>query len=183
MHVNALPFSPFGKCPGRGGVVSLNWSDSDVEDKTVKQIVWVRRVSILYCNRSIFEKECPLCSRAFALLFVQGLCKGHSFPLPSPAGDSFPGGSSPFLSGYVSSGLAGSAPHHGGPAPMASDPSFRAPTPSNLQMAQLWASHPHEGNVPRRPVAIRAHVEPRRGVRSRRSGALPDVIPLERIEF
>ncbi|KAG5854512.1 hypothetical protein ANANG_G00038610 [Anguilla anguilla] len=63
--------------------------------------------------------------------------------LHSHHGDAFPGGSSPFLSSYVSGGLASSAPH-GSPAPMASDPSFRAPTPSNLQMAQLWASHPHE---------------------------------------
>ncbi|KAG9349796.1 hypothetical protein JZ751_026149, partial [Albula glossodonta] len=60
-------------------------------------------------------------------------------------GDAFPGGSSPFLSSYVSSGLPGSSAPHGTPAPMTSDPSFRAPTPSNLQMAQLWASHPHEG--------------------------------------
>ncbi|KAG7459991.1 hypothetical protein MATL_G00216470 [Megalops atlanticus] len=77
---------------------------------------------------------------------------GHSAPLhtgkylPSAInlhshhGDAFPGGSTPFLSGYVSS----SNPH-GGPAPMTSDPSFRAPNPTNLQMAQLWASHLHEG--------------------------------------
>ncbi|KAG5831871.1 hypothetical protein ANANG_G00284680 [Anguilla anguilla] len=60
--------------------------------------------------------------------------------LRSHHGDAFPVGSSPFLGGYVSS----SNPH-GGPAPMTSDPSFRAPNPTNLQMAQLWASHLHEG--------------------------------------
>ncbi|XP_051569961.1 trinucleotide repeat-containing gene 18 protein-like isoform X2 [Myxocyprinus asiaticus] len=52
--------------------------------------------------------------------------------------DSFPGASSPFLSGYSSSA-------HGGPSPLSSDPAFRAPNPASLQMAQLWASHPHEG--------------------------------------
>ncbi|XP_051571991.1 trinucleotide repeat-containing gene 18 protein-like isoform X6 [Myxocyprinus asiaticus] len=52
--------------------------------------------------------------------------------------DSFPGASSPFLSGYASSA-------HGGPNPLSSDPAFRTPNPANLQMAQLWASHPHEG--------------------------------------
>lgn len=36
---------------------------------------------------------------------------------------------------------------------MTSDPSFRAPNPTNLQMAQLWASHLHEGNVQCRPRA------------------------------
>lgn len=51
------------------------------------------------------------------------------------AGDAFPGASSPFLSGYVSASSG-----HG-----SSDPAFRAPNPASLQMAQLWASHPHEG--------------------------------------
>lgn len=51
------------------------------------------------------------------------------------AGDAFPGASSPFLSGYVSASGA-----HG-----SSDPAFRAPNQASLQMAQLWASHPHEG--------------------------------------
>ncbi|KAJ8251031.1 hypothetical protein GJAV_G00216360 [Gymnothorax javanicus] len=55
-------------------------------------------------------------------------------------GDAFPVGSSPFLGSYV-----GSSNPHAGPAPMTSDPSFRAPNPTNLQMAQLWASHLHEG--------------------------------------
>lgn len=51
------------------------------------------------------------------------------------AGDAFPGASSPFLSGYVSASSA-----HG-----SSDPAFRTPNSASLQMAQLWASHPHEG--------------------------------------
>ncbi len=51
------------------------------------------------------------------------------------AGDAFPGASSPFLGGYVSTSSA-----HG-----SSDPAFRSPNPASLQMAQLWASHPHEG--------------------------------------
>ncbi|XP_060799022.1 trinucleotide repeat-containing gene 18 protein isoform X3 [Neoarius graeffei] len=55
------------------------------------------------------------------------------------AGDAFPGASS-FLSGYVSS----SNPH-AGPSSLPSDPAFRAPNPPSLQMAQLWASHSHEG--------------------------------------
>ncbi len=51
------------------------------------------------------------------------------------AGDAFPGASSPFLGVYVSTSSA-----HG-----SSDPAFRTPNPASLQMAQLWASHPHEG--------------------------------------
>lgn len=51
------------------------------------------------------------------------------------AGDAFPGASSPFLGGYVSASSA-----HG-----SSDPAFRGPNPASLQMAQLWASHTHEG--------------------------------------
>ncbi|KAJ8402670.1 hypothetical protein AAFF_G00367530, partial [Aldrovandia affinis] len=58
--------------------------------------------------------------------------------LHSHHGDAFPVGSSPFLSGYSSN-------PHGGHTPLTSDPSFRAPNPTNLQMAQLWASHLHEG--------------------------------------
>ncbi|XP_059931642.1 trinucleotide repeat-containing gene 18 protein-like [Gadus macrocephalus] len=58
--------------------------------------------------------------------------------MPSPLNihphhsDVFPG-SVPFLSGY-------SAASH-----LTSDPAYRAANPSNLQMAQLWASHGHEG--------------------------------------
>lgn len=51
-------------------------------------------------------------------------------------GDAFPAGSSPFLSGY---------PGH---SPLTSDPSYRSANPSGLQMAQLWASHTHEGKSP-----------------------------------
>lgn len=50
--------------------------------------------------------------------------------------DAFPAGSSPFLSGYP------------GPSPLTSDPSYRSANPSGLQMAQLWASHAHEGYPP-----------------------------------
>ncbi|KAM8845546.1 trinucleotide repeat-containing gene 18 protein isoform 1-T2 [Spinachia spinachia] len=46
--------------------------------------------------------------------------------------DSFPAGSSPFLSGY---------PGH---SPLTSDPAYRSANPGGLQMAQLWASHTHE---------------------------------------
>ncbi|MCI4392182.1 hypothetical protein PGIGA_G00143170 [Pangasianodon gigas] len=53
--------------------------------------------------------------------------------------DAFPGASG-FLSGYMSS----SNPH-AGPSSLPSDPAFRAPNPPSLQMAQLWASHSHEG--------------------------------------
>ncbi|XP_058234405.1 trinucleotide repeat-containing gene 18 protein isoform X1 [Hemibagrus wyckioides] len=54
--------------------------------------------------------------------------------------DAFPGASS-FLGGYMSSPNA-----HAGPSSLPSDPSFRAPSnPPSLQMAQLWASHSHEG--------------------------------------
>ncbi|XP_056609882.1 trinucleotide repeat-containing gene 18 protein isoform X3 [Triplophysa dalaica] len=60
--------------------------------------------------------------------------------LHSHHSDAFPGASSPFLSGYVSASNA-----HGGPNPLSSDPAFRTPNPASLQMAQLWASHPHEG--------------------------------------
>lgn len=48
-------------------------------------------------------------------------------------GDAFPAGSSPFLSGYP------------GPSSLTSDPAYRSANPSGLQMAQLWASHAHEG--------------------------------------
>lgn len=48
-------------------------------------------------------------------------------------GDTFTSGSSPFLSGYQ------------GPSPLTSDPTYRSSNPSSLQMAQLWASHAHEG--------------------------------------
>lgn len=60
--------------------------------------------------------------------------------LSSPAGDAFPGASS-FLGGYMSSPNA-----HAGPSSLPSEPAFRAPNnPPSLQMAQLWASHSHEG--------------------------------------
>ncbi|MGH0138034.1 UNVERIFIED_CONTAM: hypothetical protein FKN15_027015 [Acipenser sinensis] len=59
--------------------------------------------------------------------------------------DSFPGSSSPFLSGYVNSGLGGSSTPHGTPTSLPVEPCFRTPAPSNMQMGQLWASHPHEG--------------------------------------
>lgn len=52
------------------------------------------------------------------------------------AGDAFPAGSSPFLSGYP------------GPSPLTSDPSYRSANSSSLQMAQLWASHAHNGKPP-----------------------------------
>lgn len=48
-------------------------------------------------------------------------------------GDAFPAGSSPFLSGYP------------GPSPLTSDPAYRSASASSLQMAQLWASHAHDG--------------------------------------
>lgn len=51
-------------------------------------------------------------------------------------GDSFAAGSSPFLSGY---------PGH---SPLTSDPAYRSANPGGLQMAQLWASHAHEGKAP-----------------------------------
>lgn len=51
-------------------------------------------------------------------------------------GDAFPAGSSPFLSGY---------PGH---SHLTSDPAYRSANPSGLQMAQLWASHAHEGKSP-----------------------------------
>lgn len=54
----------------------------------------------------------------------------------SHAGDAFPAGSSPFLSGYP------------GPSPLTSDPSYRSANSSSLQMAQLWASHAHDGKPP-----------------------------------
>ncbi|XP_048465704.1 trinucleotide repeat-containing gene 18 protein [Rhincodon typus] len=63
---------------------------------------------------------------------------GHS-------GDAYPGGSTPFLGGFVASGLGTSTAPHGTPAPLPSDPSFRGPTPTNIQMAQLWVAHPPEG--------------------------------------
>ncbi|TNM96685.1 hypothetical protein fugu_014841 [Takifugu bimaculatus] len=50
--------------------------------------------------------------------------------------DGFPAGSSPFLSGYP------------GPSPLTSDPSYRSTNSSSLQMAQLWASHAHDGYAP-----------------------------------
>ncbi|KAK2836594.1 hypothetical protein Q7C36_014463 [Tachysurus vachellii] len=54
--------------------------------------------------------------------------------------DAYPGASS-FLGGYMSSPNA-----HAGPSSLPSDPSFRAPNNApSLQMAQLWASHSHEG--------------------------------------
>lgn len=62
--------------------------------------------------------------------------------LPSPINlhphhsDAFPAGSSPFLSGYP------------GPSHLTSDPAYRTANPSSLQMAQLWASHAHEGYPP-----------------------------------
>ncbi|KAF5899275.1 trinucleotide repeat-containing 18 protein isoform X1, partial [Clarias magur] len=59
--------------------------------------------------------------------------------MQSHHGDAFPGASS-FLGGYMSS----SNPH-AGPSSLPSDPAFRAPNPPSLQMAQLWASHSHEG--------------------------------------
>ncbi|KAB0348738.1 hypothetical protein FD754_013595 [Muntiacus muntjak] len=37
------------------------------------------------------------------------------------------------------------ASSHGSPVPLPSDLSFRSPTPSNLPMVQLWATHAHEG--------------------------------------
>lgn len=52
------------------------------------------------------------------------------------AGDAFPAVSSPFLSGYP------------GPSPLTSDPSYRSANSSSLQMAQLWASHAHDGKPP-----------------------------------
>lgn len=52
------------------------------------------------------------------------------------AGDAFPAGSSPFLSGYP------------GPSPLTSDPPYRSANSSSLQMAQLWASHAHDGKPP-----------------------------------
>lgn len=55
--------------------------------------------------------------------------------LHSHHSDAFPGASSPFLGGYV-----GASSAHG-----SSDPAFRAPNQASLQMAQLWASHSHEG--------------------------------------
>lgn len=51
-------------------------------------------------------------------------------------GDAFPAGTSPFLSGYP------------GPSPLTSDPAYRSANSSSLQMAQLWASHAHEGKTP-----------------------------------
>lgn len=48
-------------------------------------------------------------------------------------GDAFPAGSTPFLSGYP------------GPSSLTPDPAYRSSNPSGLQMAQLWASHAHEG--------------------------------------
>lgn len=52
-------------------------------------------------------------------------------------GDAFPAGSSPFLSGYP------------GPSSLTSDPAaYRSANPSGLQMAQVWASHAHEGKSP-----------------------------------
>uniref|UniRef100_A0A1A8VAS8 Trinucleotide repeat containing 18 n=1 Tax=Nothobranchius furzeri TaxID=105023 RepID=A0A1A8VAS8_NOTFU len=50
--------------------------------------------------------------------------------------DAFPANSAPFLSGYP------------GPSPLTSDPTYRSANPSGLQMAQLWASHAHEGYPP-----------------------------------
>lgn len=50
--------------------------------------------------------------------------------------DAFPAGSSPFLSGYP------------GPSSLTSDPAYRSANPSSLQMAQLWASHAHDGYPP-----------------------------------
>lgn len=52
--------------------------------------------------------------------------------------DAFTSGSSPFLSGYQ------------GPSPLTSDPTYRSSNPSSLQMAQLWASHAHEGKKKRK---------------------------------
>ncbi|KAK1876912.1 Trinucleotide repeat-containing 18 protein [Dissostichus eleginoides] len=50
--------------------------------------------------------------------------------------DAYSSGSSPFLSGYH------------GPSHLTSDPGYRSANPSSLQMAQLWASHAHEGYPP-----------------------------------
>ena len=51
-------------------------------------------------------------------------------------GDAFPAGTSPFLSGYP------------GPSPLTPDPAYRSANSSSLQMAQLWASHAHDGKAP-----------------------------------
>ena len=50
-----------------------------------------------------------------------------------------------FLGSFVASGMGPSASSHGSPVPLPSDLSFRSPTPSNLPMVQLWATHAHEG--------------------------------------
>lgn len=69
----------------------------------------------------------------YLLVWFWSMTDESSFFLP---GDAFPAGSSPFLSGYP------------GPSPLTSDPAFRSTNPSSLQMAQLWASHAHEGKSP-----------------------------------
>ncbi|KAF6720104.1 Trinucleotide repeat-containing gene 18 protein [Oryzias melastigma] len=68
--------------------------------------------------------------------------------------DAFPAGSSPFLSGYP------------GPSSLTPDPAYRSTNPSSLQMAQLWASHAHEGYPPlpsslySSPYLSLGHLEP-----------------------
>ncbi|XP_062868829.1 trinucleotide repeat-containing gene 18 protein isoform X2 [Trichomycterus rosablanca] len=69
----------------------------------------------------------------------------HSGKFLSPAismqshhSDAFPGASS-FLGGYINPSNS-----HVGPSALTSDPAFRAPNSSGLQMAQLWTSNSHE---------------------------------------
>lgn len=50
-----------------------------------------------------------------------------------------------FLGSFVAGGMGPAASSHGSPVPLPSDLSFRSPTPSNLPMVQLWATHAHEG--------------------------------------
>lgn len=69
----------------------------------------------------------------FALVVTEVTDSLHFFSL---LGDAFPAGSSPFLSGYP------------GPSSLTSDPAYRSTNPSSLQMAQLWASHAHDGKSP-----------------------------------
>ncbi|XP_037544799.1 trinucleotide repeat-containing gene 18 protein [Nematolebias whitei] len=69
-------------------------------------------------------------------------------------GDALSAGSGPFLSGYP------------GPSPLTSDPAYRSANPCGLQMAQLWASHAHEGYPPlpsslySSPYLSLGHMEP-----------------------
>lgn len=76
--------------------------------------------------------------KAMSMHSVNWLSYFHDRPTYSCffAGDAFPAGSSPFLSGYP------------GPSPLTSDPSYRSANTSSLHMAQLWASHAHDGKPP-----------------------------------